>query len=223
MNILDAIGILLFILPGILAEKISHKVDFPTGRKRNDFLETVNGIALSFPILLAVTLYIRKKYCFTKITRIVEKMDNLDFLLEICLYTLITTIITGILYIPVKVFLRWIVNKFRKKYLNKMETDDKSCWRRFLIDENKYKFLEVIIGGKKYKGFLGPFSLPNEEREITLETYDDLLCDPEYNPRKLFTKVKSTYIDLEKNIVVRNYDTKDFESWLNQKKNNHNM
>ena len=32
-----------------------------------------------------------------------------------------------------------------------------------------------------------------------IEDYD-LLCDPEYNPRKLFTKVKSTYIDLEKKI-----------------------
>ena len=151
MTINDVISILLFIIPGILAEKISHKIDFPTGRKRNDFMQTVNGIALSFPILLIVVFYLKMKYDFTTITQLIEKTDNFAFLFEVCFYTLITSIIAGLLYYPIKLLLRWIVNLFRR---NKMKTDDKSCWRNFIIDDNDYKFLEIIINDEKYKGFL---------------------------------------------------------------------
>lgn len=219
MDIASVISILLFILPGILAEKISHKMDFPTGKKRNDFMETINGIAFSFPILIIVVLYTRHKYGLNTITQYVDKINNLDFLFEFCLCALIVSVLAGIMFLPVKSLMRWAVNQFRVKILKKMKTDDKSCWRRFLIDDNAYKYLEVIKDGKSYKGFMGPFSLPDESREIILYTPDGLLYDKKYDADKIFKVVKSTYIDLEKNIVVHDYDIKDYVKWCDEQEN----
>jgi hypothetical protein len=49
MKISDIIIILLFIIPGIFAERISYNMDMPSSEKRSEFRELVNGILLSLP------------------------------------------------------------------------------------------------------------------------------------------------------------------------------
>lgn len=51
MEISNIAIILLFILPGILAERISFHIDYPSKKAQSDFREMVNGILLSLPIL----------------------------------------------------------------------------------------------------------------------------------------------------------------------------
>jgi hypothetical protein len=56
VDIPELVALALFVLPGILAEKISYKMDFPSAEKRTDFAEVVNGMLLSLPILLVATM-----------------------------------------------------------------------------------------------------------------------------------------------------------------------
>ena len=86
----------------------------------------------------------------------------------------------------------------------------------------------MIKDGKSYRGFLGPFSLPDEEREIILYNYIELQSDDEFDKKskqyeyeKKFTKVVKTYIDVEKNIVVNDYDMSEYNKWLDEKEKTH--
>jgi hypothetical protein len=96
MTTTNVIAILLFILPGILAEKISHKMDFPSGKKRSDFGQLITGIALSFPILFFVLLIIYIFYGYPTVKDYADKLNKIDFLLIFTAITLAVTIIFGI-------------------------------------------------------------------------------------------------------------------------------
>jgi len=224
MDTSNIVIILLFIVPGIIAEKICAFIDVPSGKKRSDFGLLISGIALSLPIFLISMIYIFRD------KRLANAMDYINALkyevdpLEVIYTVAIVTLAWGILSANLLNALTWILNLLRK-LCKKMETDRNSCWRKFLIDDYRIHYVEVIKDGKSYKGFLGPFSLPDEEREITLLNYKELQNDDEYDEKtgqyeyeKKFTKIIGTYIDLEKNIIVNDYDIDAFNKWLEEKK-----
>lgn len=226
MDITSIMGVLLFVLPGILAEKISHKVDFPSGKKRSEFGELINGIALSFPILFLTAVIVYWIYGYTNINDYLEVLYNMKKFFIFVSIALGIAIITGVIAGLSSDRVNKVINWFRVKVLRKMKIDGNSCWRRFLIDENKPRYVEIIKDGISYKGFLGPFSLPDEDREIILtndiilqsdEWYDEK--SKEYEYQKKFTKIVKTYIDVEKNIVVHDYDMSEYENWCDKMSN----
>lgn len=212
MTTTNVIAILLFIIPGILAEKISHKMDFPSGKKRTDFGEIINGLVLSFPILFFVLLFASIILGFPTFKEYADNLNNVWFLLFFTTITLIVTLVFGAISNPMKRWAMEKLNKHREKH-NKMKIDSNSCWRRFLLDRNECRFIEVIRDGEHCKGFLGPCALPDETKELILYTPDELLEMEEYKPDELFTTIKNTYIDLEKNIVVYDYDMSKYFKW----------
>lgn len=217
METTNVIAILLFILPGILAEKISYKIDFPTGRKRNDFLELITGVSLSFPILFIVAVIIHFAYGFSELPKYISAMNDVKFLFVFTLITLLISAAVGTAVGLLKSPITKLTNLIRVHWLHKMETDSSSCWEKFLLSKSESRFLEITINGTPIKGFAKHYSLPDEEKSIVLETPDVLYCYKDYDPERLFTKVIYTYIDTEKNIVIKDYDTSDYVAWCEVK------
>ncbi|WP_024834142.1 hypothetical protein [Ruminiclostridium josui] len=221
MDTTNVVAILLFILPGILAEKISYKIDFPSGRKRNDFIELINGVALSFPILFIVAIIVHFAYDLNELPKYVTAMNNINFLFVFTGITLIISVLVGIIAGLLKSPLTELINLVRVNCLHKMKTDSSSCWEKFLLSNNESKFLEITINGKPIKGFAKHYLLPDEEKSIVLETPDVLYYYDDYDPERLFTKVINTYVDIEKNIVIKDYDTSDYVAWCQSKAKKH--
>ena len=219
MTTTNVIAILLFILPGILAEKISHKMDFPSGKKRTDFGEIINGLVLSFPILFFVLLIAGIFLGYPTLKEYADNFNNVWFLLLFTIITLIVTLIFGVVANPIKKRVMELLNKHRKKH-DKMKMDSSSCWRKFSIDINKPRFLEVIQDGHSYKGFVDHYSLPDEDRAISLKINEVLYCYKDFDPDKLFTKVIGIYVDIEKHVVIKDYDMTDYNNWCEENKNN---
>lgn len=207
MDIIGAIAILLFILPGILAEKINNKLNFPEGKKRSEFKEIVNGIALSFPILFLVLLITYFAFGIKTLQSYTTKISEVGFLILFVIITLVITIITGMLIRPITDCMYKCVNKRREKR-GLMKISGSSCWRKFTVDRNEKRYLKIIKDGKEYKGFAYSYSLPDEEPEMILENPASIEDYPEALP--LLNRVNYIYVNIEKGIIIEDYDTTKF-------------
>lgn len=212
----DIIYILLFILPGVIAEKISYNFDMPNDKKRSEFGDIVNGLLLSFPIILIASIAIEIIYGFTNMQQFVKASINIKCLFVIILLILIISIFIGILKGLIAQPIGDAINKFRR-YQKKIEIDNESCWRKMFLDSPASRYLRVTINGKEYEGFVKHYSLPNEEKSIVLYTPEGLDDYPEY--KNYINKVAGTYINLEKNIVIEDYDIKEYEKFCEKLKN----
>jgi hypothetical protein len=73
--------------------------------------------------------------------------------------------------------------------------------------------------GKTHEGFILWYSLPGEEKELVLYTPNDLEPYPEY--REKISKVKCTYVNIEKDIVIKDYDTTEYNKWCDELRRTH--
>lgn len=208
--------ILLFILPGILAEKISYFIDYPSKKTQSDFSEMIRGILLSLPIVFIGGVIHSLYYKLNSLESFISSLNNLKILFTFTGIIMLAAIITGIIFGLSSNLNRNIVNKMRK-WINKMPSDDRSCWQKFLIDENKARYLEIIKNGNSYKGFAKCYSLSTEDAAIVLETDIVLYQNQDYNPDELFTDVIGIYIDLEKDVVIKDYDMSKYDIWCEEK------
>lgn len=200
----NIIMILLFIIPGIIAEKICSKMDMPSSGERSEFREIINGILFSLPIVATSSLTINYSYKFTTIGQFKVSLKQIDFLVKYTLTTIIIAILIGTAVGLTKDKFINLVNTIRTKLFKKIAIDDKCCWRKTFLEDKTPRYLGIIIGDKEYEGFVDCYSLPNEEKEIVLYIPENWECYPEL--KESIKRVNKTYINLEKNIVIKEYD-----------------
>jgi hypothetical protein len=217
METSNIIVILLFIIPGILAEKISSKMNYPSSKKRSDFNELVAGVALSFPILFIVAIITYFTYEYTTFNEYIVELNNVYHLFFFILITLVVAILLGFFKGLYADKLLKKINWFRIHWAKKMEIDDKSCWRKAFLEDNKIRFLKIKKDGEEIQsGFALHYSLPDEDQEIVFDNPDNLGDYPEY---KEYLKLIKTYINIEKGVIIEIYDTTAFEVYLQKIQN----
>ncbi|QUH20248.1 hypothetical protein [Alkaliphilus sp. B6464] len=216
MEVSNIIIILLFILPGMLSEKIAHELDCPSKPSHSDFKVTINGVMLSFPILFINGMFFALAYHIVTLESFIEKFDDFFFLLRFTLAVLFTSFALGVS--------REYLNKLWTMFIdylrgmrNKMPSSTKNCWQKFLIEKNECRFLEVIQDGQSYKGFAYEYSTLNEDMSIVLGIDKSFYEHDDFDIDRLFTKVIGTYIDIEKNVVIKDYDMSEYYKWNEEK------
>lgn len=213
MKINDIIYILIFILPGIIAEKISYYFDIPDDKKRSEFGDIVNGILLSMPIVSITFLIIFLIKGFKTIQQYINKFNDVKYLFLFVALILFISIVMGIFKGLISKPITDLINKFRDK-IGKIKIDNETCWRKMFLDDTESHYLEITINGKEHKGFTKYCSLPNESKSMVLYIPEELDDYPEYIDK--IKKVRQTYIDLEKNIVIKDYDIKEYKAFINE-------
>lgn len=204
MDNTNIVALILFVLPGILAEKISHKIDFPSHEKGTDFREIVNGMLLSFPIILIAGTI---TYClndFKYLNDFTRSFNDLLFLLTFSGLVFVISIVLGIFKGLNLDTLNKINNKVRGK-INKMAIDNKCCWRQVFLENNINRYVKIIKDDiVLIEGFAKHYSLPNEEMSIVLEYPEDYKKHPEII--ECF-ELDMTYVNIEKGVIIEVYDT----------------
>lgn len=228
MDIASIIGIMLFILPGILAEKISYRMDYPASESRSEFREVINGLILSLPIISFVGIIFSLFWGLCSLNMFISAFDDWLFLLLFTAAVLVLAIIVGVAKGLTKDF--WIdkVNRIRKHF-KKMSIDDKSCWRKVFLEDiyndeederNKYpKYIIIELNKKTYEGFALCYSLPNEEIAVALEKPENMVGYPDF---KEYLSSEKIYVNIEKGIIIKSYDTKKLNEYINKHKDNPN-
>lgn len=204
MDSTNIIAILLFIVPGIVAQKIANRMDMPSNRERNEFGELINGILMSLPIVAISGFIINKQHKFIMIDEFIDAFKQIDFIIKFTIVAVITAVLFGVIIGISKDKVINVINYIRKNIFKKIAIDDKCCWRRTFLDDKSPRYLKVIYNGETYEGFADCYSLPNEEKEIVLYIPENWECYPEL--KESIKRVKKTYINLEKNIVIQDYD-----------------
>jgi hypothetical protein len=216
MSISDIIYILIIIVPGILSENISQLFDIPSDKQRNEFGELVNGVILSCPIVL-ITFLIYYNFKHFKTTgeyiKYISKPNNL------VIFTLIllgVTVLFGVFKQPIKKCLMKLINLIRQKF-GAIEIDNRTCWRKMFLDNSDSHYIVIEINDKEYSGLTKWYSLPSEEKEIVLERPMEWKYYPDIE--KKFTIVNNIYINIEKNIVIKDYDMEDYNKYCKEESN----
>ncbi|AKL96607.1 hypothetical protein CACET_c31630 [Clostridium aceticum] len=215
MDTTNIVALLLFVLPGILAEKISHRMDFPAAEKNSDFKEMVNGILLSMPIIFVVgiaSVFINK---FSSLKQLINEFNDLFFLATFSIAVFLLAIIVGVLKgLSTEQWYK-AINKIRGK-LGKMDIDDKCCWRQVFLEKKVNRYIKIIKDEKILaQGFSKHYSLPNEEMSIVLEQPEGIDYYLENHPEFMdHLKLWETYVNIEKGVIVEVYDTSEAEKYL---------
>ncbi|HZJ83584.1 MAG TPA: hypothetical protein VFD57_07225 [Clostridia bacterium] len=210
MEATSIIAILLFILPGMFSEKISHLIDMPDRSDDSEFKEIVKGIMLSIPIVLivgAISHYINR---YENFEDYINAFNEMRYLVTFTIAVLAVSIIMGVLKGFLINYQLVVINFFRKKF-DRVEIDGKSCWRQMFLDDTQAKYVEIIVDGKCYKGITKHYSLPNEEKEIILYTPEEWEYYPDIESK--FNKINNLYINIEKDIVIKDYDMKEYNDY----------
>lgn len=217
MKISDIIVILLFIIPGAIAEKVSYSMDMPSGEKRTEFKELLNGILWSLPIITVVSPIMCLLYEINNISCFTSKFNDIFFVAIFSGISLLLALLIGFFRGFFADDITLLINWFRgvKK---RIPIDNKSCWQKIFLDNPDCHFVQILKDGVSIEGFTQWYSLPDEEKEIVIYTPDYLQEDPYYKDyRDNFNLIKQTYINIEKNIVINDYDMENYYSWLQKK------
>lgn len=219
IRINDVFAILLLILPGVLTEKIVRFCGSANEEeKQSDFKSTMNGILYSLPIMLFVGAIVDYFEGLDSIPEIFDAFSSIRFVMVFAVMSVTTSIIFGIVIAwfkrkyqnPIRAFVQKKI--FRKNIL----TSEDTCWESFFSSRDSM-YLEVIRDGESYFGFHTQFSLNDEEKELILHPIKYLDHYPEEEIRPLFQDVNRIFINFEKNIVIKDYDTTKYIEWLKGK------
>jgi hypothetical protein len=218
MESTNVIAILLLIMPGLIAEKISNRMDMPPTQKTTGYGETISGILLSLPIMIICLPIVYLKTNIRTVSDLATHFNDTLFIFKFVMLTVSISILLGIIKGIFGSKTSTIVNFIRKKIFGRISIDDKSCWRNIFLDDPDAKYVEIQINSEIYKGFTKHYSLQNEEKEIVLQIPEEWAYYPGIQEK--FTRVNNIYINLEKNIVIKDYDTKDYCDYCEQLSNN---
>lgn len=216
METTNIVALLLFVLPGILAEKISHRMDFPEIDNSSEFKDLLNGILLSLPIVSLVGIIAALINNIKTLDSFINTFNDLLFLVTFSVSVFVVAVFVGVGKGLTTDYLYKYINKIRIKF-NKMEIDDKSCWRQVFLEKNASRYIKIIKEDKIIaEGFAKHYSLPNEEMSIALEMPQDMDYYIENYPECMEKlKLYNTYINIEKGVIVEVYDTGDLTEYLN--------
>jgi len=214
MEIKDILLILFFIIPGVIAEKVSNLVDIPKDNKKSEFGELVNGVLWSIPILIVSGLITHIINKYKTMSEYINAFNSTTFIITFSLLLFVITISMGVIKgLREEDFYRW-VNKKRSEKLNRIEIDNKTCWRKLFLDNKDTHYLKIKKFNETYEGFTKWYSTPDEEKEIVLYEPENLKYYPEYKEK--FNKIKYTYVNIEKEIVIEDYDMTEYNNWVDE-------
>lgn len=219
MEFTDIIVILLFIIPGIIADKISGFIDVCDKKKDSEFKEIADGVLMSLPIVFFIAFISYRINDFTNSEDFIKAFKNIYYVITFTLGVIVLSGVWGILKGILGIIDFDLINFIRTKVLKKVKIDNKTCWQNFFHDDGTNQFLVVEKDGKTHEGFIMWYSLPGEEKELVLYTPDDLEPYPEY--RLKLSKVKCTYVNIEKDIVIKDYDTTEYDKWCDELRRTH--
>ena len=221
MKISDIIGILLFIIPGTLCSKVFAWLSMPSRTKKTEFQEIVNKVFWSFPIIFVSGLIYQLQYRFYCLSDFTIMLNNIQLLLKFSTIVLCVSIGFGIIGGIMSDKLLSGINWIRKKILKRVPLNtNTTCWDDLFGFKFGSQFLEIIKDGNSSKGFVDHFSLPDEDKEVILNIPEYWNDYPELEGK--ITKVKNTYINVEKGIVVKDYDLKEYLEYIDQLWKQHN-
>lgn len=214
MQATDIIIILVFILPGVVALKISNLVDIPKDNNKSEFGELLHGVLWSFPILLVSGTLSHIVSRLKTVKEYINAFDQPLFLFTFIPVVLIITILLGVIKGLYEERFYELVNKNRSEKLNRIEIDNKTCWRKLFLDSKDSHYLRIKKNNETYEGFTKWYSTPDEEKEIVLYEPENLKYYPDY--KKKFNKIKYSYINIEKEIVIEDYDMTEYNNWVEE-------
>ncbi|SDZ19019.1 DUF6338 family protein [Tindallia californiensis] len=217
MDISNIIALLIFILPGLLSESVSSALGCPKKDSPSEIRLAVKGIMISIPIIVASSIIYASINKLWSINLLVESLNQISNLAIYLMIVFVLSVIAGVLSEPAYSLWMKLIAYIRKQR-NLIESSNKSCWEKFLIDRKESRFLEVILpDGKSEKGFAYCYSTPNEEKSLILGIDEVLFEFEDFDVERLFHNVKETYIDIEKNVVIKDYDMSDYIDWQESK------
>lgn len=215
MKITDIIVTLLFIIPGAISLKIISWLSMPGKERNSEFHDLVASILWSFPIIFISGYGYWVKYKFQSLSYLSVLLDEISYLIEFVLVILITSIVLGIIMSLTKDLWLKGINVIRRKVLKKAAINLRNtCWED-LFNTLESQYIEIVKDGKSLaEGFVKYYSLPNEEKEVIIYDPCELKDYPEYKDR--ITQVKQVYFNLDKNIVIYDYDLEDYYKFCDE-------
>lgn len=214
MQVTDIIVILLFVIPGVIVDKIRGFIDVCDRKKDSEFKEIAEGVLTSLPIIFIMGLFSYRKNGFININQFTTAFNDISYVFSFALGVLSLSIVCGVFSGALGITKFSIVNILRKRIFKKVDIDDKTCWQNFFRDDRENQFLVIENNDKVYEGFIRWYSLPSEEKEVVLYIPESLDPYPEY--RQKFNKIKNTYVNIEKNIVIKDYDMTEYNNWVDE-------
>ncbi|MFZ5968397.1 MAG: DUF6338 family protein [Bacillota bacterium] len=213
----EYIGLLLLITPGFLVQFLHKK--FTTGSKnKSDFDKTINSLLYSVIILFINYLVISVFTTIETITDFKSRVNSFNFITKYIALTFASTIFFSVIWglLHPKLTTK-VINRIRRlNKLNKIE-EKGIVWDIFLNDSSKHRAVKIYKGGQEVaKGFIKNWSFPqNEEQELILEMDDIMDAHSD-----CFDKIERVYYNLDKDILIKEYNLEKLYSRLNQQQGN---
>lgn len=131
--------IVFFVMPGVLAEKISHMIDAPGKKTVSTFSETVTGVLFSLPIIVITASIFAFIYRIGSVDEYKGWFDRtfhiLLFIALIGVVSIILGVVKGAFYEKTVI---WIINKIRG-VIGRPEYSPNTCWQLFLTKQMHHK------------------------------------------------------------------------------------
>jgi hypothetical protein len=210
MDSLGIVGILLFVVPGMLVQKIDSLLSIPKRDKKSDFGLLVESVFLSFPVVAVTVIIYYIAYRFRSVANFESLVQRTSTLMVFCAILIAVTVVWGILKSIIHPYFYCLINGARSK-LDRFETSDESCWSNLFFDDNKYHCVKIVTRGTEYFGFVEHVSLPNEDHEIILNRIDDAV-----EHKDCFTQTDRIYINFDKDLAIYDYDTRKYDAICDQ-------
>jgi hypothetical protein len=209
MDSLGIVSILLFVIPGMLVQKIDNLLSIPKRDKESDFGLLIGSVFLSFPVVAVTVIIYYIVYRFKNVAKFESFIQNSSTLMVFCAIIFAVSVIMGIFKSITHPTFYKCINSVRCK-LGRFETSDESCWSNLFFDNN-YHCVKIATRGTSYFGFVEQVSLPNEDHEIVLNKIEDATQYKEY-----FSETNRIYINFDKDVAIFDLDTKNYEAFCNQ-------
>lgn len=215
--IYNYLAILLLIAPGFVCRSIYSRLNFG-GKRDKEGLEFIIS-SLLYGVWIYSLNYIILKNIFHYNLRSFDDLrllfNKIDFVIKFSGLTVISCLVIAVIWsllypnisiIPVNA-IRLITGKFPI-------TKNTNVWDAVFQEKRQHHAVIIEKDGKEIgKGFIKNISWGiNERREIYLDRKNIIDARPD-----LFDKFNGTYIDLENNLVIKEYDLTKANEALGQK------
>lgn len=196
------ISILLFVAPGFLARTLVDQFTYKEEIK-SELEKTLISLLYGLPIFVITGLWICLTNNIYKIEELKKYMNNIFFVGEYIFFVIIVTIIVSLMIIIYELKFETILNKKIRKLFDLPEvSENKNGWKEFFNCADGSRVISIHKGGKEISmGVLKNNSISNSKKsEIILEGVT--LVEER---RGYFKKIEKVYIDLEKDVVIKQH------------------
>ncbi|ACD21775.1 hypothetical protein FDE76_01460 [Clostridium botulinum] len=195
------IAMLLMIIPGFFVRKIKEEVK-DIKEIKSDTEKTVISLIYSIPVLILNLIVLVFLFKFSGIDQLVLMFEDLQFIIEYALLSIISTAIISAIMIVIESkyklnFFNWI----RRKMDEPEKTSSITPWQDFFKSDGEMPI--KIIKGEKIvaQGFVKHWDLDGKsEKDIVLEYADQMIENTQ-----CFTRIRKQYIDYKNDLTILEY------------------